>query len=195
MQPMAVENVPSDAELAQRVTRLEHELTEARDQQAATREILRVIASSPTDIPGVLDTVAENAARLGEAKDVSILQADGDVFRVAAIHGADRLRDFAGTPVGRGSVAGRAMLDRRTVHVRDIVAEPEAEFPVSKAIAHHFGHRTMLATPLLREGAPVGAIFVRRTEVRPFTDEQIKLLESFADQAVIAMENARLFAE
>src|SRR5713101_1466781 len=181
---IAVENV-----------RLFNETKEALEQQTATSEILRGISQSPTDVQPVLDAVAENAARLCDAEDVSILEEDGEVFRVAAYRGASRLRDFEGTPVSRGSVAGRAILDGQLVHVHDITAESEAEFPVSKAIALHFGHRTMLAVPLLREGAPIGAIFVRQTVVRPFSDKQIVLLQTFADQAVIAIENVRLFKE
>ena len=172
-----------------------NETKEALEQQTATSAILRVISSSPTDVQPVLDAVAENAARLCDAEDVSILEEDGEVFRVAVYRGASRMRDFEGTPVSRGSVAGRAILDGQLVHVHDITAESEAEFPVSKAIALHFGHRTMLAVPLLREGVAIGAIFVRQTVVRPFSDKQIGLLQTFADQAVIAIENVRLFTE
>jgi GAF domain-containing protein len=152
---IAVENVRLFKELEARNA----ELTESLEQQTATAEILRVISSSPTDLQPVLEAVAENAARLCDAEDVSILEADGEVFRVAAFRGASRLRDFGGTPVSRGSVAGRAMLDGQLVHVQDITAESGAEFPVSQATASNRGHRTMLATPLLREGSPIGAIF------------------------------------
>jgi GAF domain-containing protein len=170
-------------------------LTEALEQQTSTSEILRVISQSPTDVQPVLDAVAENAARLCDAQDVSILEAAGGLFRVVAYHGASRLRDFEGTPVTRGSVAGRAILDGQLIHVYDITVESEAAFPVSKAIAQHFGHRTMLAVPMLREGTPLGTIFVRQTTVRPFSDKQIALLKTFAAQAVIAIENVRLFTE
>jgi GAF domain-containing protein len=175
--------------------RLFKETKEALDRQTATAEILRVIASSPTELQPVLDAVAESAARLCDAEDVSILEEDGETFRVVAFRGARQLRDFEGTPVSRDSVAGRAILDGQLIHVHDITEESETEYPVSKAFARHVGHRTMLATPLLREEAPIGAIFVRRTEVRPFTDNQIALLKTFADQAVIAIENVRLFKE
>jgi GAF domain-containing protein len=171
------------------------QVSEALEQQVATSAILTVIASSPTDVQPVLDAVAENAARLCHTEDASILQADGEVFRVVAYRGASRLRDFEGTPVNRGSVAGRAILDGQVVHVHDITEESEAEFSVSKALVQHFGHSTMLATPLLRKGASIGAIFVRRTQVHPFSDKQIELLKTFADQAVIAIENVRLFKE
>src|SRR4030095_983755 len=103
------------------------------------------------------------------------------VVRVSV--GGSRWRDFEGTPVTRGSVAGRAILDGQLVHIYDITEESEAEFMVSKGIAQHFGHRTMLAVPLLRERTPLGAIFVRQTTVRPFSDKQIELLQTFADQA------------
>ncbi len=171
------------------------DLTEALEQQTATSEILRVISRSPTDVQPVLEAVAENAARLCDAEDVSILEGHGEVFRVAAFRGASQLRDFEGAPINRGSVAGRALLDGVLIHVRDITEESETELPVSRAFAQQFGHRTMLAMPLLREGAPIGVIFVRRTEVRPFSDKQIELLKTFADQAVIAIENVRLFKE
>jgi GAF domain-containing protein len=174
---------------------LEKRLAEALDQQAATAEILRAISGSRTDVPSVLNVVAENAARLCHVEDVSIIQADGGIFRVLAYRGAPRLKEFEGTPVTRGSVAGRAILDRRVVHVPDVTELSEAEFSVSQALVEHFGHSTMLATPLLREGRSIGAIFVRRTNVRPFSDREIELLQTFADHAIIAIENVRLFNE
>ena len=174
---------------------LERALRDALQQQTATGQILRVISSSPTDLQPVVEAVAENAARLCDAEDVSILKVDGAVFRVVAFRGASQLWDFEGAPVSRGSVAGRAVLDRRLIHVHDISEELEDEFPVSKAFGQRVGHRTMLATPLLREGSPIGVVFVRRTDVRPFSERHIALLQTFADQAVIAIENVRLFRE
>ena len=187
---IAIENVRLFKELEAR----NRDLTEALDRQTATADILGVIASSPTDLQPVLNAVAENAARLCDAQDVSILEKQGEVFRVVAVRGATGLRDFDGTPINRHSVAGRAMLDGRLIHVHDIT-EQKAEYPVSKALAPHFGHRTVLAAPLMREGLPIGVVFVRRTHVRPFSETQMGLLQTFANQAVIAIENVRLFTD
>ena len=98
-------------------------------------------------------------------------------------------------PLNRGSLSGRAVVDRRTIHVHDLAAESDAEYPVAKADQRVTGHRTTLATPLLREGVPLGVIVIRRLEVLPFSEKQVRLLETFADQAVIAIENVRLFKE
>src|SRR5262245_15617779 len=167
-------------------------LTEALEQQTATSELLRVIASSPTDLQPVLDAVAETAARICGANDAMVRRVDGNLLRLAAQHGnVPSLDASASIPVDRGSGAGRAVVDRQTIHIRDM--HLEHEFPVSHALAQRFGYRTVLATPLLRKGVAIGAIVIRRLEVRPFTDSQIKLLETFASQAVIAIENARLF--
>src|SRR5947207_2800875 len=160
----------------------------------ATSEILRVIASSPTDILPVLDVVAQNAARLCEANDALIYrETEGYAHRVAQFGtipvSMDRL------PISRGFVGGRAMIDRRTIHVHDVLAEIDTEFPEARTLQQAAGARTVLSTPLLRQGEAIGAIVIRRTEVRPFTDKHIKLLETFADQAVIAIENVRLFQE
>jgi two-component system NtrC family sensor kinase len=175
--------------------RLFQELKESLEQQTATSEILGVIASSPTDIQPVLDVVAENAARVCGATDAVILRVDGNVLtRVAHYGPVPNMRPEA-PPISRGWVTGRAVVDRRTIHSHDLEAESESEFPEAREYALRSGHRTALATPLLRDGIPVGVIHIRRMEVRPFTDRQIKLLETFADQAVIAIENVRLFKE
>ncbi len=174
---------------------------EALDQQTATAEILRVISRSPGDLQPVLNAVAEHAARLCDARDVIILRTDGDVLRMAASVGnlaapvGRDLRSDFGFPITRGSVSGRAVVDRATLHVQDLAAESDTEFPTGKELQRRFGHRTMLATPLLRDDTALGVICVFRTEVRPFSDSQIELLKTFADQAVIAMENVRLFDE
>jgi two-component system, NtrC family, sensor kinase len=180
--------------------RLFQELKESLEQQTATSEILGVIASSPTDIQPVLDVVAENAARLCEANDAVIVRADNDKFQIVAHYGSVLAPDYGlpigfGQPITRGSPHGRAVIDRQTIQVDDLATAIETEFPDSKDYQERIGTRTVLATPLSREGVPIGAIFIRRTEVRPFTDRQIKLLETLADQAVIAIENVRLFQE
>src|SRR5262245_2456191 len=173
---------------------LQGALTEAQDQQTATAEILRVIASSPTDLQSVLDAMAESAADACDAYDASILRLDGDVLRLVAHHGPILFPLGMVVPATRSTVTGRSVLDRQPVQVADLQAKVE-EFPEGSALAREFGYRTNLSVPLLREGMVIGVIGVRRTEVQPFTDKQIALLETFADQAVIAIENVRLFTE
>ena len=172
------------------------ELKESLEQQTATSEILGVIASSPTDIQPVLDVVAQFAASLCEANDTRIMRVDGDVLKPWAHYGSILVAHSQdGTPISRDWLSGRAVVDRCTIHIHDMKAETETEFPNSKSRRAMSGVRTILVTPLLREGLPIGIIAVRRTEVRPFTDKQIALLKTFADQAVIAIENVRLFQE
>ena len=172
----------------------DRQLAEALEQQTSTSEILGIIANSATDLQPVLDAVAENAARLIDAQDAIIHRLDGDVLRDAAHFGAIP-RTADATPLNRASVAGRAVVDRQLVHVHDMQAESEVEFPLAKSRAVRDGTRSVLGAPLLREGLPIGAILIRRTEVQPFTDKQIALLKTFADQAVIAIENVRLLQE
>src|SRR5215468_1823054 len=172
------------------------ELMEAREQQAATAEILRVISRSPMDLQRAFAEIAASAARLCDANDATIIQVNGDFLRLVAHHGP-----LASLPLGgntfrltRGLVTGRAVLDRRTVQVADLPAETD-EFPEGSDIARRLGFHTNLAVPLMRASEAIGVINIRRTEVRPFTDRQISLLNIFADQAVIAIENTRLFEE
>ena len=192
-----LETFADQAVIAIENARLFRELTEALEQQTATSEILGVIASSPTDIQPVLNVIAENAARVCDAKDAVIHRREGDLNRVVASYGSIPMTRTAGEGfrASRGDPPGRAMLDRKTIHVHDIVTEFDTEFPESRVHQQISGSRTILVTPLLREGVSIGAIMIRRTEVRPFTDKQIKLLETFASQAVIAIENVRLFQE
>jgi len=184
----------SYASLEERVDALSRELGESLTQQIATSEILRVIASSPTDLQRVLNAVAENAGRICEANDALIYRFDGRRIEGVA--------DYGPLPgnIGMGprgvdsqSIPGRAVMDRQTIHVHDLYAVPESELRAGFLRKH--STRTVLATPLLRQGVPIGVIMIRRMEVRPFTDRQIALLETFADQAVIAIENVRLFQE
>jgi GAF domain-containing protein len=187
---IAIENVRLFKELEAR----NRDLTEALDQQTATAEILRVISTSPTDLQPVLDTVVKSAARFCGAYDASMFRLDADTLRVAAHHGPIPHPVGRLIPVIRGTISGRAVLERRAVHVTDIQAEVEG-FPEGQALAHEHGWRTILSVPLLREGAAMGTIVLRRAEMNPFTDKQIALLHTFADQAVIAIENVRLFTE
>src|SRR5262245_15133406 len=190
---IAIENVRLFNELEDR----NHQLTESLEQQTATSEILGVIASSPTDIQPVLDTVAKNASRLCEAADAQIFRVEGNECRIAPSYRSIRIpRPSEPRPISDGLLSTRAIIDRKTVHVHDVsTSEAKAEFPENWALAGPIGIRTGLATPLLRKGVAIGAILIRRLEVRPFTDKQIALLKTFADQAVIAIENVRLFQE
>jgi GAF domain-containing protein len=190
-----LETFADQAVIAIENVRLFQELKESLEQQTATSEILGAIASSPTDIQPVLDVVAESAARLCDATDAVIHRIDGDKLLSVANYGTLPTRRGEGRPIpmDRDSIPGRTVIDRQTLHIHDLAAFSEDDLPAT--YARSVGVRTMLSTPLLREGIPIGTIHIRRMEVRPFTDKQIKLLETFADQAVIAIENVRLFKE
>ena len=190
-----LETFADQAVIAIENVRLFNELKESLEQQTATSEILGVIASSPTDIQPVLNTIAENAARVCGSYDALIRLVERDKLRLAAHYGPLEPGFDLDQPLTRASVGGRAVLDRELIHIEDLMAVAATEFPGAVSAVGRMGGRTVLAAPLLREGVAIGVILIRRTEVRPFTDKQINLLETFADQAVIAIENVRLFKE
>jgi GAF domain-containing protein len=171
---------------------LKRSLTAALEHQTATSEILKVISSLPTDLQPTMDAVAESAARLCVSLDALVFVRDGDLLRHVGHHGS--ISTEATVPLIRGTVNGRAVLDGRMVHVVDLQVEVD-EFPEGSEIARRLGHRTVLSVPLMRDGVAIGAIAVRRAEARLFTESQVALLQTFADQAVIAIENVRLFKE
>jgi two-component system, NtrC family, sensor kinase len=174
------------------VARLTRELHEAQEQQRATSEILGVVARSRTDVQSVLDTVCQSAAQLCEAYDAAIWQPEGDQILLVARHGP--ITQIESAPLVRGTVLGRSILDKRTFHIADFQTQA-AEFPITSEYARRLGFRTGLYVPLMREGVAIGVIALRRSEAQLFTERQVALLRTFADQAVIAIENARLLNE
>jgi class 3 adenylate cyclase len=173
---------------------LRRELQSAELREAAVRDVVQTIAQSRFDLEVVLQTVIDRAVELCQAENGNIARRDGDVYRVVAFHALSpeyehlvRERDYVPE---RGSVIGRTLLERQVVHIADVLDDPEYELGDLQRAG---GYRTALAVPMLRDGAPVGAIAVARNQVRPFSDAEIRLLETFADHAVVAIENVRLF--
>jgi two-component system, NtrC family, sensor kinase len=172
-----------------------NETKEALEQQTAISEILRVISTSPTNIQPVLDAIAERALSLCDATQSVISLVEGSNIRFAAGFGTTRTFVGEAMPLSRGLVAGRAIVDRATIHLEDVAAVSEDEYPIGLQMQRSIGHRTLLGVPLMREDRAIGAVTLWRMEVRPFTDKQISLVKTFADQAAIAIENVRLFNE
>ena len=192
-----VQTFARQAAIAIENVRLFKETKEALEQQTATSEILRVIASSPGDVKPMLNAVAERALKLCDAADATIFLVEGDRLRSAARFGSSPtpVQEGEFLPLTRGSVTGRAVIDGAVIHIEDLATASEEEFPVGRALQRRLGHHTALSVPLMREDRAIGAIALWRMEVRRFTDGQIELVKTFADQAAIAIENVRLFNE
>src|SRR5258708_886942 len=187
---IAIEN----ARLFDEVQAKTRELSEALVYQTGSGNILRVIASSPTDVGPVLKAIAESSCELCGAYDAVVRLKKGDELQLSAHHGPIPI-DTAKWLISRNWTAGRAVLDKKPVHVHDMQPAEGDEFPEAQRRAHEQGQHTILSVPLLREGDSIGAIVLRRKEVHPFSDKQIALLQTFADQAVIAIGNVRMFEQ
>jgi two-component system NtrC family sensor kinase len=188
---IAIENV----RLFDEVQAKTRDLTEALTYQTGSANILKVIASSPTDVEPVLKAIVETACELCEAYDAVLVLKDGQDLRFSAHHGPIPMA-MVKWPINRSWTGGRAFVDQKPVHVHDLLSAEGDDFPEGRDMSRRtHGHRSILSVPLLREGESIGVIILRRTEVHPFGDKQIALLQTFADQAVIAIGNVRLFDE
>src|SRR5499427_5279824 len=191
-----VQNFANQAVIAIENTRLLNELRRSLQQQTATADVLKVISRSTFDLRTVLQTLVESAARLCEADHATITrQIGGKFFRAEAYGFSSEFMNYVrDVPVEleRGTVPGRALLEGQIIHIPDVLADPDYTWAQAQRLG---GFRTILGVPMLREGVPIGVLALTRSEVRPFTDKQVELVTTFADQAAIAIENARLFGE
>jgi signal transduction histidine kinase/DNA-binding response OmpR family regulator len=190
-----VESFAAQAVIAIENTRLLHELRQSLQQQTATADVLKIISRSTFDLQTVFETLVESASRLCRAEQAAILRVMDGQFHIIAAHGSDEFKHYMQShpiAIDRSSVSGRAALEGRIVQVADVLADPEYANYETQRVG---GYRTVLGVPLLREGAAVGAVLLTRSEVQPFTQQQIDLITTFADQAVIAIANVSLFDE